>query len=287
VTPLPTGVGNSEEQKAFLQEHAAFLVHYPALKTIVEKAVCRRLAPPPQSEVDRLRGRRDDDAEVVAFQNRATTDIVVFFLARIAAEDFSEILILSGNGRGIGAYKILRGMYERVVHAVYLDKNEEASRRFVRQSDVYKYKLAARLLEFGIDLLSDFSPADKADLEKRAKDAKNDKPLLTIPDMAEQAGQNLKAMYGPCHLEPTIHIHANAFGMERRLVRKPGGGVSFNDADYRPQARRALVFGHNLLIHILALQNSRFHLGMEEEVQECVKAFTEIWGQERTDTPQH
>jgi hypothetical protein len=73
----------------------------------------------------------------------------------------------------------------------------------------------------------------------------------------------------------------------RRLVRKPGGGVSFNDTDYRPQARRALVFGHNLLIHILVLQNSRFHLGMEGEVQECVKAFTEIWGQERTDTPQH
>lgn len=74
----------------------------------------------------------------MAFENKATTDLVVFFLARIAAEDFSEIPILSGNGRGTGAYKVLRGMYERVVHAVYLDKNEEASRRFVRQSDVYK-----------------------------------------------------------------------------------------------------------------------------------------------------
>jgi hypothetical protein len=99
--------------------------------------------------------------------------------------------------------------------------------------------------------------------------------------MAEQAGQNLKPMYGPCHLEPTIHIHANAFGMERRLVRKPGGGFIFNDADYRPQARRALVFGHNLLIHILVLRNSRFKLGMEEEVQACVKAFKQIWGHER------
>ena len=68
-------------------------------------------------------------------------------------------------------------------------------------------------------------------------------------------------------------------------MRKPGGGFTFNDADYRPQARRALVFGHNLLIHILALQNSRFKLGMEEEVLECIKAFTEIWGQERTDAP--
>jgi hypothetical protein len=241
VTPLPSDVGNSEEQKAFLQERSAFLAHYPVLKRIVERAVCRTLAPPPQSAVDRLRGRRADDAEVIAFENKATTDLVVFFLGRIAAEDFSEILILSGNGRGIGAYKVLRGMYERVLHAVYLDKNEEASRRFVRQSDVYKYKLATRLLEFGIDVLSDFSPTDKAELAKRAKDAKNDKQLLNLPDMAEQAGQDLKPMYGPCHIEPTIHIHANAFGIECRLVRKPGGGFTFNDADYRPQARRALA----------------------------------------------
>jgi hypothetical protein len=51
-----------------------------------------------------------------------------------------------------------------MVHAVYLDKNEEASRRFVRQSDIYKFKLAARLQEFGIDVLSDLSPADKPTL---------------------------------------------------------------------------------------------------------------------------
>jgi hypothetical protein len=34
---------------------------------------------------------------------------VVFYLGRAAADDFGEVLlILSGNGRGIGAYKILK-----------------------------------------------------------------------------------------------------------------------------------------------------------------------------------
>ena len=69
--------------------------------------------------------RGDDDPEVIAFENKTTTDRVVFFLGRIAADDFGEIIILSGNGRGIGAYKILRGMYERVVHAVFFNKDEE------------------------------------------------------------------------------------------------------------------------------------------------------------------
>ncbi len=97
--------------------------------------------------------------------------------------------MLSGNGRGIGAYKILRGMYKKTVHAVYLSKNEEATRRFVRRSDIEKVKLATRLKEFGIDLLSAFDETDRAELAARAAEAKNDKPLLNLSDMAEQAGQ--------------------------------------------------------------------------------------------------
>jgi hypothetical protein len=274
-------VGNFEEQRAFLEEHSVFLARYPNLKKIVEKAVCRPLAPPPRAEVERLRLLPDGDPQVVAFENKMMTNKAIFFLGRIAVDDFSEILILSGNGRGIAGYKILRGMYERVVYASYLDKNEEKSRLFARKGFVDKQKLAARLLEFGIDLLSDFSPQDKIDLESRAAEARKDKPLLAVPDMAEKVDMSLKRLYGPCHLEPTIHIHASAFGMERRLRQLPGGGFTYNDHDYRPQARRALIFGHQLLLRVLALQNTRFHLGMDDEIQECFAAFQEIWGQDR------
>jgi len=278
VAPLPVGVGDLDAQRAFLQEHASFLKHYPVLKKVVERALCRPLASPSQADIDRLQERNHDDAEVVAFENAATTDRVVFFLGRIAADDFGEIIILSGNGRGIGAYKILRGMYERVVHAVYLNKNEEATRTFVRRSDVDKLKLATRLQGFGIDVLSDFTEEDKAELAIRAAEAKNDKPMLDLSAMAERAGQGLDKMYGPCYLEPTIHTHANSFGIERRLVKTPEG-YSYNEAEYRHQSRRALLFGHNLLIHNLDLQNKRFTLGFDRELQDCVKAFTEIWGQ--------
>jgi hypothetical protein len=81
VDPLPVGVGDLDEQRAFLQQHASFLKHYPVLKNVVERALCRPLAPPCQAEIDRLQLRNDDDAEVVAFENAATTDRVVFFLA--------------------------------------------------------------------------------------------------------------------------------------------------------------------------------------------------------------
>ena len=37
------------------------------------------------------------------------SDRVGFFLGRICVEDFNEILLLAGNGSGIGALKVLRG----------------------------------------------------------------------------------------------------------------------------------------------------------------------------------
>jgi hypothetical protein len=42
---------------------------------------------------------------------------VAFNLGRMCIEEFNEILLLGGNGYGIGALKILRGMYERAVTA--------------------------------------------------------------------------------------------------------------------------------------------------------------------------
>jgi hypothetical protein len=45
----------------------------------------------------------------------AAADDIVFLLARAAFEDYCELWILAGNGYGIGTYKILRGLYEKVV----------------------------------------------------------------------------------------------------------------------------------------------------------------------------
>ena len=277
VSPIPIGVGNSDEQSAFLKVHAPFLRYFPVLKALAEKTLCRTLPPPPQSEVDRLLSRPISDPEVLAFEDKVTTDRVVFFLGRVAIDDFSEILVLSGNGLGIGAYKVLRGMYEKVVHAVYLDKHEVAARRFARQSDVYKEKLATRLQEFDINILAGFTAQDIADLKQRAKAAKMDKPLPNLADMSK-VSPHLHPLYGPYYLEPTVHLHANAFGLERRLLQNPAGGYRYNEADYRHQARRALLLGHNLFIQVLAVQNSRFDLGLGADLEGCAKAFTEIWG---------
>src|ERR1017187_4877017 len=43
VSPIPIGVGNSDEQSAFLKVHAPFLRHFPVLKALAERTLFRTL----------------------------------------------------------------------------------------------------------------------------------------------------------------------------------------------------------------------------------------------------
>jgi hypothetical protein len=291
---LPIGVGNREEQDFFLREYTQFLGHYPDLYQVAEKVFCRTLEDPPQSEVDHALALGNDDApEVIDLENRIMADRIVFFLGRIAADDFGEILILSGNGRGIGATKILRGLYERLVTATFIDANPAEARPFLLDSDVQKLKLAARVKKIGIDLLGNMTGAERGAMEDRAEKARAQRknvvckkcgqPVVqsewTPKSLAEMAEVNphLAAYYGPCYLEPTGHHHATALGMERRLRPLPGGGYEYNADDYRLASRRTLMFAHDLFLRNLALQNARFALQLDGDIQRCIHAFTEVW----------
>jgi hypothetical protein len=68
-------------------------------------------------------------------------DKIVYFLSKIASEDFTEVFILCGNGHGIGAFKILRGMYERVVTTFFIAKNPTEAERFWNYFSIHKYKM--------------------------------------------------------------------------------------------------------------------------------------------------
>ena len=83
-------------------------------------------------------------------------DRLVFGLGRIIADDFGELVTLVGNGRGIGAHKILRGMYERLVTATFIAKNPSESRPFVEDDAIKRWKLWQQALEVMPDLADTF-----------------------------------------------------------------------------------------------------------------------------------
>jgi len=83
------------------------------------------------------------------------TDRVIFSLGMSCFHDFEEIVVLSGNGYGFGALKILRGMYERLVTGSYLHSHPEETSDYLDYHHVAQYKVARELKDnVGIEVLT-------------------------------------------------------------------------------------------------------------------------------------
>jgi Family of unknown function (DUF5677) len=162
MSQLPIGVGDGEAQRRFIQAHKDFLLEHPALHALLRRVSLRTLAAPPQAEVDSVLQLPEVDPAVIAFEDKVMADRVVFGLGRIIADDFGELLLLSGNGYGIGAYKILRGMYERLVTTAFIAKNPPEARPFIEDDAVKKWKLWQQAIEVMPDLKNNI-PREKID----------------------------------------------------------------------------------------------------------------------------
>ena len=101
------GIGNAAEQEAFLNANPARVKAIEDLYSTAEKVFLRNV------------------------QSDKPADRVGFYLGRICVEDFSEIFVLAGNGHGVGALKILRGMYERAVTSAFILANPDQADDFL------------------------------------------------------------------------------------------------------------------------------------------------------------
>lgn len=243
---IPIGVGDGAAQQRFIEANKEFLLEHPALHRLLEKVGLRTLEAPPQEEVDRLLELPEDDPAVIAFEDKMMADRVVFGLGRIIADDLGEVVTLSGNGRGIGAYKVLRGMYERTVTAAYIAKNPLEARPFVEDDAIKKWKLCQSALEFIPDLKDNVPKEKIASLEaeyKRVRAQRSESicrkcgqpktqeawTRVDLASMAKQGDVNLAALYGSCYLEPTFHSHATGYGLGARFRLTSKGSISYRE----------------------------------------------------------
>ena len=158
---VPVGVGNAPAQRRFIQRHERFLAEYPKLFELYSKMFIRTVEPPDENERQALLHLPDDAPAVIAFEDRSTADYLIFYLGRMAADDFGEILELSGNGAGFAAFIHLRSMYERLITAMYLAKKPSEARVFAENSPIYKFNYLSRLREL--------IPEEKPDTPEKAK----------------------------------------------------------------------------------------------------------------------
>jgi len=280
---LPIAVGDRDAQERFIASNRDFLLEHPPLRELLRKVVLRMLRPPSQEEYDRLIALGENDPAWITFENKVLADRVVFGLGRVIVDDFGEVIALSGNGRGIGAYKILRGMYESLVTSAYIAKNPFEARPFLEDDAIKKWKLWQRMTEFSPDIKNSLSAEKIAALEAEYHKAKANRPKgqkewtnVNLSDRAKAVDKNLYGLYGPCYLEPTFHTHATASGLNTRFRRTDDGLNSYQEITEK-EARKALHLAHNLVLFFLAHQNDYFKLGLDNEIQPRFSAFLKIW----------
>lgn len=297
---LPTGIGDPAAQARFLKENEAFLREYLELHRLLERTFIRQLAVPSQQDLEALEGLPDSDWRVIEFENKVWADRVVFYLGRVAVDDFGELLTLSGNGRGIGAYKILRGMYERIVTAAYIAKDPSEVRPFIEDLVIKKWKLWQSAVEVMPEIKDRFTTEQISDLKEQYDTAQAKRSIshcrkcghpktaeawtrVDLASMAKKADPSLAALYGACYLEPTFHSHATVFGLERRLRPIGLGGYTYREIS-EEEARLAVLLGHNLILQLLTLQDEYFGLGLAAGIQVRIDMFLRIWGKAPTIT---
>src|SRR5215469_9081241 len=99
--PTQPVFGYQEEWSEFAARHPEFLKRFPNLEKALHTAFDR------------------------TWHSTETLDRTIYFLGRLVTEEFMEILLLCANGYGIGAQKLVRGMYERAVTSRYLCQHPE------------------------------------------------------------------------------------------------------------------------------------------------------------------
>ncbi|MGH9535360.1 MAG: DUF5677 domain-containing protein [Terriglobales bacterium] len=264
--PAADPIGFPEEWADFKRRHGLFFERFPNLGEAIEKAF-------------------------PALPGAGPLDRVIFLLGRLCVEDFYEVLLLSGSGYGVAALKILRGMFERTVDALYLHIHPEEADAFLEFEWVAQHKLIRAILDtFGPEALPSKRVREVEEQFGRVKgrfeiaDCPNcgtrrlnyTWSTLDLVSRAKEAG--LGKLIVPDYYLPLRHAHSTAGAIGDRLESAGPGRIGFNPDAQPGHADAALIGAHGLLLRVLALQRERFELSaLGGPLEICERDFREVW----------
>jgi hypothetical protein len=218
-------------------------------------------------------------------------DRTIYFLGRLIAEEFMEVLLLCGNGYGIGAQKLVRGMYERAVTAAYLRDRPDEVGNYIDFHKVSEHRfLNAVRSSIGDDVLS------KEQAEKIDQDFERVKDGFMVTDCRTCKTTRLNYTWSKCDfvtmarmsgalwklIVPAYYVgiresHSTVAAIFSRLDAKTAEqdeGLIFDGSAQRDRADDALITAHNILLITLGLQKEHFHLTeLESVLQDCFQDF--------------
>ena len=205
-------------------------------------------------------------------------DTCMFLLGYEAWKDFEELVVLAENGLSRGALKSLRGMYEKVVTALYLSNHPEKAAAFSAYASVQQHRL---LSELPVEMQDTALGAERAnEIEQEYAQVKSqfkreDKwTSLPMKDLAKQAGDDLEGAYAPAYALPSCFVHASAAALKRR-VRNENGVMRLVDEAGSPES--TLYHAHLLLLKLLRRLDSRLQFGLQSEIEDAIQRFSHCW----------
>ncbi len=196
---------------------------------------------------------------------------------------------------GLGATKVLRSIYERLVTAMYIAKKPSEARFFMDQSAIERGKIINRYKEVVPDRLAEDFTSDKLEeIQKRFTEAnarrkvdfcktcgqpKNQEAWtrVSLDTMAKEVSQQLFDAYTTCYLQPTLLSHATPTGLDFR-VRILEDGWEYKLLS-EPEAHGAVMRGHFLMLGVLSHLNAYFDIKRDDDVKSRFEAFDPIWAE--------
>ena len=286
--------GDQAMQQSFAEEYAEFLIEYKEVIEAIKAIMLNRVINPSiQDEAAAVADLKDDDPLVLAVEDKYKANIASFILARLAIDEFSEMLVLASNGYGLGAMKILRSMYEKVVTSAYVAQNPEVSRALVDSTWTHRWKVWKLLRRTSPSAGSEVDQNQIDDLEDKASAAQSrlNESICTkckqiirvhawtkvpLSTMAEKVGSSLSDLYLLGYQIPTAMAHATGESVNSKMEEGEDGSWTYRMNSSRERSH-ALCAGHNLLLQLLGRQNEHFGYGLEDLLVPRFEAYKRVW----------
>ena len=215
-----------------------------------------------------------------------------FDLGETCRQDFFEIVFLGVNGHGIGAQKLLRGLYERAVALEYIRTHPKKAEKFVRYAAVQEFKIARKTMAVVAQEQFDIAVAEvgtsfekikalydtiapEFQITKCSKCKTKETAFswdIDIASMVNTIGEPYTNLYLSCYSIPTLHIHATlASASSRESIEETREERKIHDAEF------SLIMATLTFLSVIRSQNKIFSLALDDEIQECYREVSEVW----------
>jgi hypothetical protein len=207
-----------------------------------------------------------------------TLELAVYLLVSMTASGLQEVLILAGNGAGVGAAKIARGMFESAVMAEYLRRNPSEVDDYIEFGRVLMWKRVQQYPD-------EFTPEQRTEVEN---DYHRVKPRFTnkngivrnqwnknsIRFMAAAIGRE-KQYELPYSIAASMH-HGNYEAMISHIKRRKNM-LSIEELPSMNWVMQALVSGHTYLLQALETLNVCMQLDFDRRIEVAGMRFQRAW----------